>query len=111
MNYIFKILLSAVAVVVLAKILSGVHVDTFSSAIWVAVIIGLLNAVLKPILVVLTLPVTILTMGLFLFIINASMILIASNWLDGFYIDGFWVALLFSLLLSFFESILYKLLE
>ncbi len=111
MNYILKILLTAVAVIILAKILPGVEVDSYVTAIWVAVLIGLLFAILKPILVVLTLPVTILTLGLFLFVINAALILIANSWIDGFSVAGFWTALLFSILLSFFESILYKVIE
>ena len=111
MNYILKILLTAVAVIILAKILPGVAVDSYVTAIWVAVLIGILFAILKPILVVLTLPVTILTLGLFLFVINAALILIANNWIDGFGVDGFWTALLFSILLSFFESILHKVIE
>ena len=111
MNYILKILLTAIAVVILAKFLPGAHVDSYTTAIWVAVALGLLFSILKPILVILTLPVTILTLGLFLFVINAGLILLASNWIDGFWVDGFWVALLFSILLSFIQSILYKVLE
>lgn len=111
MNYILKILLTAIAVIILARILPGVYVDGYVTAIWVAVLIGLLFAILKPILVVLTLPVTILTLGLFLFVINAAIILLADSWIDGFGVDGFWVALLFSVLLSFFESILHKVIE
>lgn len=111
MNYILKILLSAVAVVLLAKLIPGVMVDTYTTAIWVAFLIGILDTILKPILVVLTIPVTILTLGLFLFVINAGLILLADNWIDGFYVSGFWAALLFSILLSFLQSILYKVLE
>jgi len=111
MNYIFKILLTAVAVLVLAYILPGVEVDNYSTAIWVAFVLGLLFSILKPILVVLTLPVTIITLGLFLFVINAALILLANNWISGFSVSGFWTALLFSILLSFFESFLYKIIE
>ncbi len=111
MNYILKILLSAVAVVLLAKLIPGVTVDTYTTAIWVAFLIGVLDTILKPILVVLTIPVTILTLGLFLFVINAGLILLADSWIDGFSVSGFWAALLFSILLSFLESILYKVLE
>jgi len=111
MNLIFKILLSALAVLAISYILPGVETDTYYTAIWVAVVVGLLFSVLKPILVVLTLPVTILTLGLFLFVINAALILLADNWIDGFNIDGFWTALLFSILLTLFESVLYKLIE
>ncbi len=111
MNYIFKVLLTAVAVLVIAYLLPGVNVDDYGTAIWVAFIVGILFSILKPILVILTLPVTIVTLGLFLFVINAAMILLANSWIDGFSVSGFWTALLFSLLLSFFESILHNLIE
>jgi len=111
MNYIFKTLLTALAVLVIAKILPGVQVDDYGTAIWVAVVVGLLFLILKPILVILTLPVTILTLGLFLFVINAALILMADSWVDGFGVSGFWTAMLFSILLSLFESVLHKLLD
>jgi len=111
MNYILKILLAAVAVVILAKLLPGVSVDSYTTAIWVAFLIGILDSIVKPIFVVLTLPITVLTLGLFLFVINAVLILMANSWIDGFSVSGFWTALLFSILLSFLESILYKVLE
>jgi putative membrane protein len=111
MNYLFKVLLTAVAVLVIAYLLPGVDVDDYGTAIWVAFIVGILFSILKPILIVLTLPVTILTLGLFLFVINAAMILLANSWIDGFSVSGFWTALLFSILLSFFESVLHKIIE
>ncbi len=111
MNYIFKVLLTAFAVLVIAYILPGVEVDNYGTAIWVAFIVGILFSILKPILVILTLPVTILTLGLFLFVINAAMILLANSWIDGFSVSGFWTALLFSIILSFFESILHKIID
>lgn len=111
MNYLFKVLLTALAVLIIGYLLPGVEVDNYGTAIWVAFIVGILFSILKPILVILTLPVTILTLGLFLFVINAAMILLANSWIDGFTVSGFWTALLFSILLSFFESILHSLLE
>jgi putative membrane protein len=111
MNYILKILLSAFAVLVIGYILPGVQVDSYVTAIIVAFVVGLLFSILKPILVILTLPVTILTLGLFLFVINAALILLANSWIDGFSVSGFWTALLFSILLSVFESVLYKIIE
>ena len=111
MNYIFKVLLTALAVLIIAYLLPGVNVDDYGTAIWVAFIVGILFSILKPILVILTLPVTILTLGLFLFVINAAMILLANSWIDGFSVSGFWTALLFSILLSFFESVLHGLIE
>lgn len=111
MNLIIRILLTAVAVVILAKFLPGVAVEGFASAIIVAVVLGLLNIFIKPILVILTLPITVVTLGLFLLVINACIILLADKFIDGFAVDGFWIALLFSLLLSFLQSILFSLLK
>jgi len=111
MKFILKILLTAVAVLIIEKILPGISVDTYSTAVWVAVILGILYALLKPLLVVLTLPVTILTLGLFLFVINAILILLTGNLVDGFNVAGFWSALFFSILLSIFESFLYGLID
>ena len=104
-------LLSALAVVILAKILPHVNVDTYLTAFIVAIVLSILNLIVKPILVILTLPVTIVTFGLFLLIINACIILMADYFIDGFSVDGLWWALLFSLLLSFLQSILFSLLK
>lgn len=111
MNLIVRVLLTAIAVVLLAKLLPGVAVEGFTSAIVVAIVIGLLNVFVKPILVILTLPITVVTLGLFLLAINAGIILLADNFIDGFTVTGFWVALLFSLLLSFVQSILFSVLK
>lgn len=111
MNLLLRILLSAIAVIILAYILPGVGVDSYVTAIIVAIVLSLLNLIVKPILIILTLPVTILTLGLFLLIINALIILLASNIVSGFQIDGIWWALLFSLLLSFLQSILFSFLK
>jgi len=111
MKLILRILLSALAVVVLSKVLPNVSVDTYLTAIVVAIVLSLLNFIVKPILVILTLPVTIITFGLFLLIINAIIILLADKLIDGFSVDGIWWALLFSLLLSFLQSILFSLLK
>ena len=111
MKSIIKILLTAIAVVVLSKFLPGVSVDGFVTAIIVAVVLALLKFIVRPILVILTLPVTIVTFGLFLFIINAMIILIADYFVGGFSVSGIWVALLFSILLSIFQSILFSLLK
>ncbi|WP_149274781.1 phage holin family protein [Pareuzebyella sediminis] len=111
MRFLLRILLSALAVVVLSKILPHVSVDTYLTAIIVALVLSLLNFIVKPILIILTLPVTILTFGLFLLIINAIIILLADHLISGFTVDGIWWALLFSLLLSFLQSILFSLLK
>ena len=112
MKMILRLLLSAAAVVLLSKILHPhVDVDNYTVAIIVAIVLSLLNFIVKPILVILTLPITIITFGLFLLIINAGIILLADKLVDGFAVDGLWWALLFSLLLSFFQWILFSFLK
>ncbi len=111
MKLILRWLLTALAVVVLSKFLSGVSVDGYVTAIIVAVVLGLLNFIVKPILVVLTLPVTIVTFGLFLIVINALMILLADKLIDGFAVSSIWSAILFSILLSILQSLLFSLLK
>lgn len=111
MKTILRILLTAFAVLIIAHFLTGVTVNTYSSAVIVAIVLGLLRVTIKPLLILFTLPVTILTLGLFLFVINATIVLLASNLIAGFTVSGFWVALLFSLLLSFFQSVLFSFLK
>jgi len=102
----FKILVSSIAVMVSANILPGVHIDNYSDAIVLAVVLSILNAFVKPVLLLLTIPLTIFTFGLFLLAINAIIILLAANLVDGFDVDGFWSALFFSVVLSLLTSIL-----
>ena len=100
MGFIIKLLLTGVAVVLASYFLPGVHVDGFGTAIIVAVVLAILNAIVRPILVILSLPITIMTLGLFLLVINALIILGADALIDGFQVDGFIWALIFSLVLS-----------
>ncbi|MGC6431767.1 MAG: phage holin family protein [Jejuia sp.] len=111
MNWIIKLLLNAVAVFILAYALSGVSVNGYVGALIVALVISLLNILVKPILVIFTLPATILTLGLFLLVINAIIILLADQLIDGFAVANFWWALIFSILLSILQSILHSLLK
>ncbi len=111
MKLIIKLLLTALAVVILSKILPGVAVEGYGSAIIVAIVIALLRLIVKPILVLLTLPITIITFGLFLLIINAFIIMIADYFVGGFAVATIWWALLFSLLLSLFQSLLFSLIK
>jgi putative membrane protein len=106
-----RLLLNALAVVILSYVLPGVGVDSMFTAIIVAVVLSVLNFLVKPILVILTLPITVLTLGLFLLVINAIIILIASNLIDGFQVTSFWWAIIFSLLLSFLQAILHSILK
>ena len=106
MNTIIKLLINAIAVFVLANVLSGVQVDGYVSAIIVALVLSLLNLLVKPILVIFTLPVTVITLGLFLLVINGLIILLADEFISGFSVDNIWWAIFFSVLLSILQSIL-----
>lgn len=107
MNFIIKVIISTLAVLVTSYLLpkSMVQVDGFTTAIIVALVLAFLNAVVKPIMVILTIPATFLTLGLFLLVINALIIKIADYFVDGFHVYGFWSALLFSLVLTVINSI------
>ena len=107
-KWLLKVLICTVNVFILARILPGVHIQDIFTAIVVAVVLSILDAVIKPLLILLTLPATIFTLGLFLFVINACIILIDDHFVHGFTVDGFWYALLFSIVLSFFNSIVNK---
>jgi len=110
MNLIIKIVITAILVMGIAHFIPGIHVASFETALIVAVVLGLLNVFIKPILVLLTLPATLFTLGLFLLVINAVIILLCANIVGGFRVDSFWIALLFSIILSVLQSIMYKLL-
>ena len=94
------------AVFLVARLLPGIELDDYLSALLVAVVLAFLNTIVKPILTVLTIPITVLSLGLFLLVINAVMIILAEKLVSGFHVDGFWWALLFSLILSLFTSVL-----
>jgi putative membrane protein len=111
MKLILRLLLTALAVVILSYVLPGVSVEGYFSAILVAVVLALLRLTVKPIIILLTLPVTIVTLGLFLLFINAFIILLADYFVSGFSVASIWWALLFSLLLSFLQSMLFSMLE
>lgn len=100
MKLLFKWLLSAAALLAVAHLYTGVQVTSFGAALIAAFVIGLFNSVLRPVLVVLTLPVTLVTVGLFLFVINALMFWAAASILDGFQVRNFGAALLGSLIYS-----------
>ena len=100
MKLLLKWLLSAASLLFVAYVYSGVEVQSFTSALIAAFVVGLFNVVLRPVLVVLTLPVTIVTVGLFLFVINSLMFWAAASVLDGFHVNGFGAALLGSLIYS-----------
>lgn len=107
MNFIIRIIISTLAVLLTSYLLpkTMVTVDGFVDALIVAVVLAFLNAVVKPVMVFLTIPATLFTFGLFLLVINAFIIIIADYFIDGFKVYGFWSALLFSVILSLVNSI------
>lgn len=106
MNFILKLLINGLAVFITGYILQGVHIDSFVTALIVAVVLGVINVFLKPILFILTLPVNIMTLGLFTFILNALLIMLTTTIVPGFTVDNFWWALLFSFVLSLINGFL-----
>jgi len=110
MNFILKLFLNAIAVVLTAYILPGVHLASFGYAVLLAALLAILNVSLKPILIFLTIPATIFSLGLFLLVINAFIILTA-EWIlgSGFQVNSFWWALAFSIVLSIINGIFDKL--
>ena len=99
-SLLLRWLLSTLALLAVAYLYPGVHVDSFFAALVAALVLGLVNALIRPILVVLTLPVTIITLGLFLFVINATLFWFVAQIVKGFSVDGFLAALVGSLLYS-----------
>lgn len=111
MKTILKLILTAVAIYAISNLLPGVTVTDLNAALIVAIVLSLLNLFIKPIIIFLTFPITLITFGLFLFVINTIIILIADYFVDGLQINSFWTALIFSLLLSVAQSILYSFLK
>jgi putative membrane protein len=108
MSFLLRIVITAVVAFALSYVLKGIQIDSFWTAIVLSLVLAVLNFLLKPILVILTLPITIVTFGFFLFIINALIVWFAGKLVGGFHVDSFFWALLFSLLLSLLTSLLYK---
>lgn len=100
LRLLLKWLLSATALLAVAYIYGGVSVASFGTAMLAALVLGLLNMLVRPVLVVLTIPITLITLGLFLFVLNALMFWAASGLIGGFAVNGFWAALLGSLIYS-----------
>lgn len=104
--FLVRLIVSTLSVFFAAYVLNGVEVPKFTTAIWIALAIGLLNLFVRPILIFLTLPATLITFGLFLFVINAIVVLMAASLVKNFEVQSFGWALLFSLLVSFFNGIM-----
>ena len=108
MKLLLRILIIAAVSYGLSQVLSGIHVDKFTTALIFAMVLAVLNFFVKPLMILLTLPVTIITFGLFLFVINAVIVLLASRFVKGFEIDNFWWSLGFSLILTLVITVLDK---
>jgi putative membrane protein len=108
MKLLIRIFITALLVMVIAYLMKGVIVDEFTTALTVAIVLGLLNFFVKPILVLFTLPITFLTFGLFMLVINAGIILLCDYFIDGFRISSFWTAMLFSIILSLSQSLVFQ---
>lgn len=108
MQVLISWVVSALVILAISYLLPGIHVANFLTALVVALVLGILNAIIKPILFVLTLPITILTLGLFTFILNAVIVLLTSYLVPGFAVDGFLWAFIFSIVLSLANSILHS---
>lgn len=106
MGLIIRLLISTLAILVAANIIPGVSVDSTITAVIVAVVLGILNTFLKPLLQILALPITILTLGLFYFVINVLIVYLTSYLVDGFHVAGFFSALFFSFVISIVSAIL-----
>ena len=100
-----------VSVIAATYVIPGVEVRSFFTALWVALFLGIVNALVRPVLILVTLPINILTLGLFTFVINAFLILLASWVVDGFRVSGFWAAMFFSIVLSLINYILSHILK
>jgi len=112
MKTIVKLALTAIAVMIIAKFLPGIYLDdSLTTPLIVALVLAILNVLIKPLLIILTLPITILTLGLFLLVVNALIILLADKLIDGFGVSSIWTAILFSILLSILQSIFHSVLK
>ena len=107
MGFLIRLLVTALAAYFASWILPGVTLDSAATAIIVALVLAILNAIIKPILVILTIPITIVTLGLFLLVINIIIVQLADYLIDGFQVDGWLAALLFSLIVSVVSAILH----
>jgi putative membrane protein len=109
MKFIIRLLITAVIAYALSMLLKPhIVIDSYGTALIFVIVLAILNAIVKPLLIILTLPITIITLGIFLLIINVLMVILADKFVDGIHIDGFWWAFIFGLLLSFGSSLVSK---
>lgn len=109
--FLLHLVLTAGAILIVAKVVGGVYVSGFGSALIGALVLGLVNAIVRPIMILLTLPLTIVTLGLFLFVVNALMLWLVAALTPGLQVKGFWAALLGSVLLTVLNLIIARLVD
>ena len=110
MKILLRTLITAILALIISHYLDGITLQGgLITSLILALVLSLLNAIIKPILVVLTLPVTIFSLGLFLLVINAAIVILSTKLVHGFHVDGFWTALKFSIILSLSQSIMFRL--
>ena len=108
-GFVRDLLVNTLSIFAVGYVLSGIQVDTFATALILAIVLAVLNVTLKPLLILITIPLTIVTFGLFLLVVNVLVLYVAEALIGGFAIAGFWWALAFSLLVSFVNSVLFGL--
>ncbi len=108
MKLVTRLLLTALVLLIVAEYIPGIEVSGFYAALVAAIILGLLNTIVRPVLLILTFPITIVTLGLFVFVINAALFFFAATFIDGFTVASFWPALLGSLIVSAASTLLNK---
>jgi len=101
-----NLLITTISIFAVSYVLSGIQIESIWTAVILAVVLAVLNVTLKPFLILITIPITIITLGLFLLVINVLVLYVAAALIDGFHIAGFWWALAFSFLVSFVNSVL-----
>ncbi len=106
MKWILKIFLNGIALILVAQLISGIEINGFTAALFAAIILGLVNTFIRPILLLLTLPLTFFTLGFFVLIINALTFALTATIVGGFYVSGFWAAFFGALLTSIFGLII-----
>ncbi len=111
LQVLLTLIVSAIAVFVTGHILPGVHLDSFGTALVVAVVLAIVNTLIRPLIFILTLPINILTLGLFTFVIIGCLVLLVSSIVPGFKVDGFWWALAFALVLAIINGFLSSLVD
>lgn len=108
MKFIIRLFLTALSLILVTYMIPGIGVDSFLVALVAALLLGVLNAIIKPILIFLTFPITVLTLGLFILIINGLLFFVVASVINGFTVDGFWYAVIGSVLVSIISGIAHK---